>query len=340
MAGVLLARFWWGAAFLVPVPAMALLLVLGPLLLPESRGEATARLDLPSAALSLAAVLPVVYGLTTLATHGWAAPPVLAIAGGTAVTVAFARRQRRVANPLIDPTALAAPASRVALGVNVLAAFGMVGSTLLTSQHLQLVAGASPLAAGLWTLPGAVAAVAGATTASALARRAHPAIVIAAGLALATAAFGTLTLADTTSGVWPVVAGGTLMGAGLTMTLTSTASLVIGAAGGLVETSEKLGSACGAALLGALHAARYRAELAATAPPHLPADLAATARETLGAALTAADRLPTPTGEALRLAAQQAFVSGTRVAMLVCLALFTAATALAPVLLRRADRHP
>ena len=55
LGGVLLEYFWWGSVFLLGVPVMVLLLVLGPMLLPEFRDPEAGRLDLLSAALSLAA---------------------------------------------------------------------------------------------------------------------------------------------------------------------------------------------------------------------------------------------------------------------------------------------
>src|SRR5690606_16390750 len=50
--GLLLEHFWWGSVFLIAVPVMALLLVLGPILLPEFRDENAGRLDLASAVLA------------------------------------------------------------------------------------------------------------------------------------------------------------------------------------------------------------------------------------------------------------------------------------------------
>jgi MFS transporter, DHA2 family, multidrug resistance protein len=54
LGGVLLERFWWGSVFLLAVPVMALLLILGPRLLPEYRAPDAGRLDIPSALMSLA----------------------------------------------------------------------------------------------------------------------------------------------------------------------------------------------------------------------------------------------------------------------------------------------
>src|SRR6266545_4048436 len=68
--GVLLEWFWWGSVFLLAVPVMALLLVLGPILLPEFRDPQAGRLDLVSAGMSLVAVLAVVWGLKQLAQDG------------------------------------------------------------------------------------------------------------------------------------------------------------------------------------------------------------------------------------------------------------------------------
>ena len=45
----MLEHFWWGSVFLLALPVMALLLVLGPIVLPEYRDPDAGRLDLPSA---------------------------------------------------------------------------------------------------------------------------------------------------------------------------------------------------------------------------------------------------------------------------------------------------
>jgi DHA2 family multidrug resistance protein-like MFS transporter len=79
VGGVILAHFWWGAVFLVPIPITALLLTVGPALLPEYRAPNAGRIDISSAALSLAAVLPVIYGVKLTAEGGnlpWAASAV------------------------------------------------------------------------------------------------------------------------------------------------------------------------------------------------------------------------------------------------------------------------
>jgi DHA2 family multidrug resistance protein-like MFS transporter len=67
LGGLVLEFFWWGAVFLLAVPVMVALLALGPRFLPEYRDPEAGRLDLTSAALSLAAVLAVIFGLKQIA---------------------------------------------------------------------------------------------------------------------------------------------------------------------------------------------------------------------------------------------------------------------------------
>src|SRR3954466_2651756 len=82
MSGVLVEHFWWGSVFLVNLPAMLLLLVLGPIVLPESRSANPGRFDWPSVPLSLAGVLPVIYGLKEIPSVGWHLRYVLSVAVG------------------------------------------------------------------------------------------------------------------------------------------------------------------------------------------------------------------------------------------------------------------
>jgi DHA2 family multidrug resistance protein-like MFS transporter len=186
VGGILLERFWWGSAFLLGVPFMALLLVVGSVLLPEYRDENAGRLDLTSVAVSLAAILPIVYGLKELARNGLDEVPVLAIVGGVIFGVAFVRRQRRLAEPLLDLRLFEDRSFSISLGIMLLAGVVMAGATLLSALYLQSVAGLSPLQVGLWLLPQNGAMVAGSLSAQHLARQFRPAYVMAAGLVVRT----------------------------------------------------------------------------------------------------------------------------------------------------------
>ncbi|WP_328613218.1 MFS transporter [Amycolatopsis sp. NBC_00355] len=154
VGGFLLEHFWWGSVFLLGVPAMVLLLVIGPKLLPEYRDETAGRLDLPSVGLSLAAILPAVYGVKELARDGVHPLPVTALVAGIAVGYVFVKRQRTLDEPLLDLRLFAGKAFRTALGGMLL--FSMLGGTtmLFVAQFFQLSLHLSPVGAALGLLPG------------------------------------------------------------------------------------------------------------------------------------------------------------------------------------------
>jgi len=191
--GVLLESFWWGSVFLIGVPVMLLLLVVGPALLPEYRDPHAGRVDLPSVALSLAAILAVIYGLKQLAQNGAGWAPALAVAAGLGLGVVFVRRQQALRDPLVDLGLFRVGAFSAALATNTCSFFVAFGSFFYLAQYLQLVLGLTPLQAGLWTVPSALGFIAGSLLTPPLVRRVRPALVMAGGLVLAAAGFGLLT---------------------------------------------------------------------------------------------------------------------------------------------------
>src|SRR5262245_42470060 len=189
LGGVLLERFWWGSVFLLAVPGMALLLVLGPRVLPEDRAPGAGRPDLASAALLLAAVLAVVFGIKQIAQNGTSSLAAASMLAGLAAGAGFARRQLRRADPMIDLRLFRAAAFSASLATNLLGIFIATGYFLFVAQYLQLVLELSPLQAGLWTLPSAGGLIAGSNLAPHILRRVRPAYVIGAGLGLAAAGY-------------------------------------------------------------------------------------------------------------------------------------------------------
>jgi DHA2 family multidrug resistance protein-like MFS transporter len=186
VGGALLERFWWGSAFLIGVPVMVLLLALGPVLLPEQRDPGRpGRLDLASVALSLGAVMPVVYGVKELARDGVATVPVAALVAGALAGAVFVRRQLRLADPLLDLGLFRRREFTSALSIGLVAGAVMGGSVYLVTQYLQQVLGLRPLQTGLCEVPQAVVMIAGSLLAPRLAGRFGPARVMAGGLVLA-----------------------------------------------------------------------------------------------------------------------------------------------------------
>lgn len=343
IGGALLEHFWWGSVFLLGVPVMLLLLVLGPLLLPEASDPGAGRLDLASAALSLAAVLLLIYGIKHAAQVGFDALAALTVVAGVALGVVFVRRQRRLADPLVDLRLFRIPAFSAALAMYTLGVFVSFGAFLFIAQYLQLVAGLSPVQAGLWSVPGAIASIVGSNVAPALARRVRPAYVAAGGLAVAAIGFALLTQIGTNS--LPLVATGwVLISLGFGFTFTVSTDLVIGsapperagAASALSETAAELGGALGIAVLGTLGMAVYRSRFAATLPPGVPPEAVAAAQETLGNVVAQAALLPAATGDALLVAARVAFTGGLQLLALIAAVVMAGLVVLAAVMLHDA----
>jgi MFS transporter, DHA2 family, multidrug resistance protein len=343
IGGLLLERFWWGSVFLPALPVMGLLLVVGPRLLPEYRDPEAGRLDLVSAAVSLVAVLAMIYGLKQIAQDGVGWIAALSIGAGLAVGAAFVRRQQGLADPLIDLRLFRLPAFNAALAANTFGFFVNFGIAVFLAQYLQLVHGLSPFEAGLWTVPYAGAFIVGALLTPLYVRRIRPGYVIAGGLALAGAGFALLTHVDGESALATLVTGSVVFALGLAPVYTLAADLMVGAApperagaaAGISETSSEFGGALGIAVLGAVGTAVYRGQIEGEVPAGVPSGAAEAARDTLGGAVAAGDELPGPLGPELVDAAREAFTQALQLAATLSAAVAIGAAVLASAQLRR-----
>ncbi|SDM49209.1 MFS transporter, DHA2 family, multidrug resistance protein [Nonomuraea jiangxiensis] len=342
VGGALLERFWWGSVFLLGVPVMVLLLVCGPALLPEYRNPGAGRLDLVSAVLSLAAILPVVYGVKQIAKDGPQAGPLLAVAAGLCVGVVFVRRQRTIPEPLLD---LRLFGNRRFTGALVSMLLGMItlyAFTFYFTQYLQLVEGLSPFAAGLWFIPMAATTIAAAMAAPLIARRYPPPRVIAAGLVIAAGGFVMLAVIDAGSGLSMMIAGGIVIAVGINPLLVLSTDLIVGSAppdrtgsaAALQETSGELGAALGIAVFGTLGTAVYSARMAGMPLDGLSSAGAETARDGFAGAFALAAELPAAVGGALLTAAREAFVTGMNVVAAISAVVLLAIAVLTVVVLR------
>jgi DHA2 family multidrug resistance protein-like MFS transporter len=283
LGGLLLAHFRWGSVFLVGVPLMLLLLALGPGVLPEFRRSRPGRIDLPSAALSLAATLAIIFGLKRIAQDGATPVSMLTMLIGASLAIVFVRRQRTLREPLIDLRLLRVPTLGASLAVYALGTFVAFGSFLYVTQYMQLVLGLGPLRAGLWTTPFAAAFLTGSIVSPLLARRARPAYVMAGGFALAALGFGLLTRVETAPSLGLLVTGFTIYSLGLAPMFTLCNDLIVGmapperagAVSAVSETGSEFGGALGIAVFGSLGTAVYGSAIAAETLPRSLALVAA-----------------------------------------------------------------
>jgi DHA2 family multidrug resistance protein-like MFS transporter len=342
IGGVMLERFWWGSVFLIALPVMGLLLVLGPIVLPEYRDPKAGRLDIASAIMSLVAVLAVVFGLKQIAQDGVGALAVAAIATGIVVGYLWIRRQLASDDPMIDLRMFRIPAFSASLVVNFLTIFVAIGYFLFVAQFLQLVLGLSPLQAGLCSVPSAIGFIVGSNLAPPLVRRIRPANVMGGSLLLAAAGLVLLTRVGVSNSLWIAIAASVVIALGLAPVLTLTTDLIVGsapperagAASGISETAVELGGALGISTLGSLGVAIYRGDLA-NLPPGLSAEAAVTARDTLGGAVQVAALLPDSLGSAVLDVSRGAFVEAMQVAASISAVVAVAVALFALTALRR-----
>jgi DHA2 family multidrug resistance protein-like MFS transporter len=313
--GFLLEHFWWGSVFLINLPVMAVLVLVGIRTLPESKNPAPGPWDVPSVALSLVGVIGVVYAVKELATHGFTGPTLAAGALGAAALTGFVRRQLALPTPLLDMRLFRKRGFGAAVLADLLTILGLSGLVFFLSQYLQLVQGRSPFEAGLAEIPAAAGAVATGLVAGRAARRLSVRAVVSGGLAAVGLALGSLTLITETTG-YPFLGTALLVvGVGAGFSFTVTADVILssvpkdqaGAASAVSETAYELGAALGIAILGTIVTGVYRGF---PAPPGTPAG----AHESLGGAVQAAAGMRPDAAQQLLTSARESFVDGLSLA--------------------------
>ncbi|MFD3747407.1 MFS transporter [Nocardia sp. NPDC058633] len=335
VGGALVGAFWWGAAFLLAVPIAVIVLVGAPVLLPEYADPEAGALDPASVALSLVAILPLIYAIKLAADHGPGLGTVTLAVLAVLAAIAFVRRQRRLTSPLLDVTLFAKGAFSAALAVLLIGLIGVGGTMYLVTLYLQLVEGFTPLVAGLWMGPPATAMFVAAIGAPLIARRIRPGTVMAVTLGVSVIGYALLALADAGDPV-RVVTGFAFVYLGLGAVAALGTDMVVGAApptksgsaAALSETVQELGIAVGVAVLGSLTTALYRARV--TPPENVAPEVGKQVTESLDGALSVADRVP---AEVVR-AAQHAFVAGMNIAAVIAGIAIVAAAALCLTVLR------
>ncbi|MFI6036639.1 MFS transporter [Streptomyces sp. NPDC051315] len=311
VGGFLLEHFWWGSVFLINLPVMVVLVLVGIRTLPESRDPNPGPWDLTSVVLSLVGMIGVVYAVKEAATHGLTPAPLAAGLLGAAALYGFVRRQLTLPAPLLDMRLFRNRGFSGAVLADLLTVLGLSGLIFFLSQYLQLVQGRRPFEAGLAELPAAVGAVAAGLIAGRAARRLSVRAVVSGGLAAIGLALAALTVIDESTG-YPLLGAALLVvGVGAGFSFTVTADVILssvpkeqaGAASAVSETAYELGAALGIAVLGSIVTGVYRDF---TGPAGTPEG----ARESLGGAVEAAGHLPSQTAQELLVSARAAFVDG------------------------------
>jgi EmrB/QacA subfamily drug resistance transporter len=314
--GWLLEHFWWGSVFLVNVPVVALAILAGWPLVPESRDPAATPLDPIGAALSVVALVGLVYAIIQAPADGWTDSRILLAFGVAAVlSVAFGWWERHTRHPMLPLAFFRDPRFSAASGAIAMAFFALFGSVFLLTQHLQFVLGYTPLQTGVRVLPVA-ALILAAPLSARLAERIGTKLVVAAGLLTVAGGLWLLSTVQLGDGYGPVAAMLALLGIGMGLTVAPATESIMGSlplakagvGSAMNDTTRQVGGALGVAVLGSVLAAGYRTAIQPTlrdAPPQL----AQAAGDSIGAAAAIAAQLG-PAGRGLLEAARAAFLQG------------------------------
>jgi EmrB/QacA subfamily drug resistance transporter len=327
LSGWLLEHFDWSSVFLVHVPIVIVALIAGRALVPASRADRTPRLDPVGAALSLAGLVALTYGLIEAPERGWTSLATLGIvAGAVALLAAFVAWELRRDDPMAPLQVFRnGRFSAASLSVT-LVFFSLFGALFLLTQILQFVLGYSPLEAGLSTLPFAFTVGITSPIAAILSKKRGSAkLPVATGLGLMAVGLAVMASSTAASGLGHYIFAAVLMAAGMGFAMAPATDSIMGAlpaaqagVGSAVnDTTREIGGVLGVAVMGSVASSTYAHQVAALTP--LPHDASETACSSIGGALTVAQHLGGPAGNHVAGAARDAFVHGVSKGLLVAI---------------------
>jgi MFS transporter, DHA2 family, multidrug resistance protein len=301
LGGWMLAHLWWGWVFLINVPVVIIGLIIGIVLVPESRADQRPDLDAIGTASSVTGLVALTYGLIQAGQHGWGAPVTLTlIIGGIAILGGFFAWESRLGSrggmPLIHPDLFRSRAFTWGAILGGVAGLCLAGLLFTMPQYFQAVQGADAFMSGIRMLPFIIGLIVGALPASLLTKAIGARLTIALGFALVgvAACVGAATSAVSATAFvagWMAVL---CAGVGLALTTTTSVALVelsverSGIGSAVVQTFQKTCAPLGSAIMGSVLVTSYQAHLGLA---RLPAGDAPAIRQSVYSGETIASRL-------------------------------------------------
>jgi len=348
LAGVLLEHFDWSSVYYINIPIGVAALVVGMLVLRESREDTGGRLDYAGLASLATGLFLLVFGVIKAQTWGWGdARSIGFIVGSLVVLTGFILVENRVSNPLLPMAIFRNRSVSIGSVTVLLNFFALFGVLFFISLYLQSVHGYSAVQAGVRTLPLTVLFVISAPVSGWLTGRFGPRVPITLGLTVVGAAMLGLLLLDTNSSftvLWPPMVG---LGIGIGLVVVASTEAIVGntppelagVAGGLQATCTQLGGVLGSAVLGSVLASRVGGvlfdKLTTAGVPGSSADQLLGAKEYVSQGLAPVPAgTPSPLAEAITAGSHAAFMCGLHVALIVAAVLAFAGAALAPLIRR------
>lgn len=331
--GFLLEHFWWGSVFLVNLPIVAVALVVGHFLIPDSRDTSAHSFDVVGLLLSVVAVGALVFTVIESPHWGWgsAASNIGFLVAATALT-SFVYVESRRDEPLLEVRFFRNPRFSAATGSIGIAFFSLFGFTFLVTQYFQFVRGYDPLESGLRTLPFAVGAGVTAPLAARAALRWGTTRVVALGLFNMSVGFLIVSQVDADAAYFgPIIISMLFIANGLSLVTSPSTDAVMGSlprnkagVGSAVnDISREVGGTLGVAVTGSVFVSLYSpklTELFSGLPglvDALPDGVFDDATQSVGAAYAVAQMSPDAARGAVLNAVSESFMHGFNTACLV-----------------------
>jgi EmrB/QacA subfamily drug resistance transporter len=314
LGGWLLENFWWGSIFLINIFIVGVAIVLGFLLVPESKDPAATPLDPVGALLSIAGLATLVYAIIEAPAEGWTSGLVLGGFGAAVVLLgAFLWWEWRAEHPMLRLEFFKNPRFSAASGAITMVFFAMFGTVFLLTQHLQFVLGFTPLEAGIRVMPVATMIIA-APLAARIVEKVGTKIVVTLGLTTVALAMGWLATIDINSGYGHIALTLSLLGLGMGAAMAPATESIMGSlplakagvGSAMNDTTRQIGGALGVAILGSILASSYGAAMEPVVQ-NLPPQAAEVAGDSVGGAIRVAGEIGEE-GASLVAVANQAFV--------------------------------
>jgi EmrB/QacA subfamily drug resistance transporter len=331
VGGLFVEHISWQSVFFINVPIGAVAVLVGVLVLRETKESVRQQFDIPGLVAVALGLLAIVYGLIEAQSWGWGSGGTLGlVACGLALLGAFVWIEHVVKNPLVPLRIFGNPVVSISTVIVLLNFFALFGVLFFVSLYLQSVHGYSPVQAGMRLLPLTVTFAFAGPLGARLVNRFGAWVPITAGLLASSVALFSLVALQVDSSylhLWPAFI---LLGLGIGLVVTSATDAIVGStpaddagvAGGIQSTAIQLGGVLGTAVCGSILAASVAGVLLSDlsrrgVPPSLASSLSHQG------AVVSQGLAPVPPGTSGRLAeaittgSHAAFMTGLHTTMLV-----------------------
>ena len=318
--GALIEHFWWGSVFLVNLPVVALTIVAGQLVIPESKSEFKRRFDFTGLFFGSAGITLLVLAIIEGPTWGWRSATTLSLFATAAILfTGFVLWERRRPEPLLDVRVFSKPAfsaGAVAIATSFFCLFGFI---FLVTQYFQLVRGYSAFSAGAHTLPFAITSMIMTPLGALLALKIGTRTVVGSGLVIMSLGLTWMAVQGAESAFFgPVMGSMIVLATGFSLiTAPSTAAVMgslspeqLGAGSAVNNVTRELGGTLGVAVVGSTFSSVFGPQIIHAFSQYVPAGIATRASESMQGALATAQSLPAPIAASLQPHIVESFMSG------------------------------